>query len=37
MMVYGPGGYRFGDLIKAGMPLTITLLITVTLVTWQLA
>ena len=37
MMVYGPGGYRFGDLIRAGMPLTITLLITVTLVTWQLA
>ena len=37
MMVYGPGGYRFGDLIKAGMPLTITLLITVSLVTWQLA
>lgn len=37
MMVYGPGGYRFGDLIKAGLPLTITLLITVSLVTWQLA
>ncbi|MCB0858514.1 MAG: anion permease [Solirubrobacterales bacterium] len=37
MMVYGPGGYRFGDLIKAGMPLTITLLIKVSLVTWQLA
>ena len=37
MMVYGPGGYRFGDLIKAGLPLTITLLVTVSLVTWQLA
>ncbi|MCB0870460.1 MAG: anion permease [Solirubrobacterales bacterium] len=37
MMVYGPGGYRFGDLIKAGLPLTITLLVTVPLVTWQLA
>ncbi|MFZ9668857.1 MAG: SLC13 family permease [Solirubrobacterales bacterium] len=37
MMVYGPGGYRFGDLIRAGLPLSITLLITVTLVTWQLA
>jgi len=37
LMVYGPGGYRFGDLIKAGLPLTITLLISVSLVTWQLA
>lgn len=37
MMVYGPGGYRFGDLIRAGLPLSITLLITVPLVTWQLA
>jgi di/tricarboxylate transporter len=37
LMVYGPGGYRFGDLIKAGLPLSITLLILVTLVTWQLA
>ncbi|MFM9044484.1 MAG: SLC13 family permease [Solirubrobacterales bacterium] len=36
MMVYGPGGYRFGDLIRAGLPLSITLLITVPLVTWQL-
>jgi di/tricarboxylate transporter len=37
LMVYGPGGYKFGDLIKAGLPLSITLLILVTLVTWQLA
>ena len=37
LMVYGPGGYRFGDLIKAGLPLSITLLVLVTLVTWQLA
>ena len=37
LMVYGPGGYRFGDLIRAGLPLSITLLVLVTLVTWQLA
>lgn len=37
LMVYGPGGYKFGDLIKAGLPLSITLLVLVTLVTWQLA
>lgn len=37
LMVYGPGGYKFNDLIKAGLPLSITLLILVTLVTWQLA
>src|SRR5699024_10674618 len=23
MMVYGPGGYKFTDFIKAGMPLTL--------------
>jgi di/tricarboxylate transporter len=22
-MVYGPGGYRFGDYIRLGLPLTI--------------
>jgi len=37
LMVYGPGGYRFGDLIRAGLPLSITILISVSLVTWQLA
>ena len=36
-LVMGPGGYRFGDLIRAGLPLSITILVSVSLVTWQLA
>jgi len=28
LMVYGPGGYRFSDFIKVGLPLSITLWIT---------
>ena len=23
LMVYGPGGYRFGDFLRAGLPLTL--------------
>jgi di/tricarboxylate transporter len=36
-MVYGPGGYRFTDYLRAGLPLNLIFLVTVTLVTWQLA
>ncbi len=36
-MVYGPGGYRFSDYLRAGFPLTIVVLGAVTLVSWQLA
>ena len=36
-MVYGPGGYRFSDYLRAGFPLTIVVLTSVTLVAWQLA
>jgi di/tricarboxylate transporter len=36
-MVYGPGGYRFSDYLRAGLPLNLIFLITVSLVTWQLA
>ncbi|MEX2015085.1 MAG: SLC13 family permease, partial [Candidatus Hydrogenedentales bacterium] len=31
LMVYGPGGYRFSDFIRAGLPLTITLMLLATL------
>ena len=28
LMVYGPGGYKFGDYIRAGLPLAIIFWIT---------
>jgi len=28
LMVYGPGGYKFSDFIKVGLPLSITLWLT---------
>ncbi len=28
LMVYGPGGYRFGDFVRVGLPLAILLMIT---------
>ena len=31
LMVYGPGGYRFGDFVRVGLPLNIILLTTATL------
>jgi di/tricarboxylate transporter len=31
-MVYGPGGYRFGDFARLGAPLTITVIITILVV-----
>lgn len=36
-MVYGPGGYRFGDYVRAGLPLSILMLASVTFMAWQLA
>ena len=36
-MVYGPGGYRFSDYMRAGLPLTVTVLTAITLMTWSLA
>ena len=36
-MVYGPGGYRFSDYVRAGLPMNITVAIAVTLTAWQLA
>ena len=26
MMVYGPGGYRYGDFVRVGLPLNLLLL-----------
>jgi di/tricarboxylate transporter len=31
-MVYGPGGYRFGDYVRVGFPLTLTTVVTTVLV-----
>jgi di/tricarboxylate transporter len=31
-MVYGPGGYRFADYLRAGIPLNLTVLATITTV-----
>ncbi len=33
MMVYGPGGYRFGDFVRIGLPLDLLLMIVTVLVT----
>ena len=38
-MVYGPGGYRFGDYLRLGLPLTLTVVAVITLlapVVWPL-
>jgi di/tricarboxylate transporter len=32
VLIMGPGGYRFGDYIKVGLPLTVVVLVTVLLV-----
>ncbi len=37
MMVYGPGGYRFTDYVRAGLPLNIVVMTAVTASTWYLA
>jgi len=36
-MVYGPGGYRFADYLRAGIPLNIAVVLTIAAVTWALA
>jgi di/tricarboxylate transporter len=36
-MVYGPGGYRFTDYLRAGTPLTAAVIAVITLMTWALA
>jgi di/tricarboxylate transporter len=28
MLIMGPGGYRFGDYARAGLPLTLVMLVT---------
>jgi di/tricarboxylate transporter len=33
LMVYGPGGYKFSDYVKVGMPLSITLWL---MATWMI-
>jgi len=35
LMVYGPGGYRFSDFMRVGLPLSLTLLaVAVILIPW---
>ncbi len=36
-MVYGPGGYRFSDYVRAGLPVNLVVLTSVTLTAWTLA
>lgn len=36
-MVYGPGGYRFSDYLRAGIPINVVVVISVTLTGWALA
>lgn len=36
-MVYGPGGYRFTDYLRAGIPLNLCVVATITTMTWLLA
>jgi di/tricarboxylate transporter len=36
-MVYGPGGYRFADYLRAGIPLNIGVVATITTMTWVTA
>ncbi|MFA9399995.1 MAG: SLC13 family permease [Acidobacteriota bacterium] len=36
-MVYGPGGYRFSDYMRAGLPVNAVVLTAVTLTAWTLA
>ena len=36
-MVYGPGGYRFSDYVRAGLPVNLVVLTSVTLTAWALA
>jgi len=36
-MVYGPGGYRFSDYLRAGIPVNVIVIASVTLSAWYLA
>ena len=36
-MVYGPGGYRFTDYLRAGIPLNVVVVAVIAGVTWSLA
>lgn len=36
-MVYGPGGYKFSDYLRAGIPLNIVVAATVTIAAWSMA
>ena len=36
-MVYGPGGYRFTDYLRAGIPMNLVFAAVLTLTAWQLA
>ena len=36
-MVYGPGGYRFTDYLRAGIPVNICVVMAITAMTWALA
>ena len=36
-MVYGPGGYRFSDFLRAGIPLNLAVVVAITLTTYALA
>jgi di/tricarboxylate transporter len=36
-MVYGPGGYKFSDYVRAGIPLNIAVATTVTVTAWLMA
>jgi len=36
-MVYGPGGYKFSDYLRAGIPLNIVVAATVTVTAWSMA
>ncbi len=36
-MVYGPGGYRFSDYVRAGLPLNLVVVAAVTVTAWQLS
>lgn len=36
-MVYGPGGYKFVDYVRAGLPLNAVVVVGISLMTWALA
>lgn len=36
-MVYGPGGYKFSDYLRAGIPVNLVVMTSVTLTAWYLA